>query len=340
MDKSIFSKIIDREIPATIEYEDDKVIAIRDIAPSAPIHLLIIPKKTIAGANAITEEDAPLVGHIFMVAQQLARRFNVDHDGYRIVTNVNAHGGQTVFHLHFHLLGGEPLGRMNSRSTGHGGASSSGTLREAGLLILMAIGLAIGFNTMNPKRINWVKPVFERVQATDAEIERLLGSSGKDTSQHIAALPSEQKDTGRAIASSDKPEAPVTTKPTTPGTTTPPETPPAKQQEPFKPEPGVVREVGLAAFRTLLKSPHLLLIDARIPESYAKGHIAGAINIDGNAAEAEIPRILQLPQERIVVIYCDGGECELSHHVAETMKKFGFGPIFIYTGGWAEWSKQ
>lgn len=338
MDKSIFSKIIDREIPATIEYEDERVIAIRDIAPSAPIHLLIIPKKHIASANAITEEDAPLIGHVFMVAQQLARRFNVDHDGYRVVTNVNANGGQTVFHLHFHLLGGEPLGRMNSRNTGHGGASSSGTLREAGLLILMAIGLAIGFNTMNPKRINWVKPVFERVQATEAEIERLLGASGKDTARQIAAIPPERKDT--AIASLDKPETPVTTKSATPGTTTPPETPPARQQEPFRPEPGVVREVGLSAFRTLLKSPHLLLIDARIPESYAKGHIAGAINIDGNSAEAEIPRILQLPQDRIVVIYCDGGECELSHHVAETMKKFNFGPIFIYTGGWAEWSKQ
>ncbi|MBN9400392.1 MAG: HIT domain-containing protein ['Candidatus Kapabacteria' thiocyanatum] len=338
MDKSIFSKIIDREVPATIEYEDERVIAIRDIAPSAPIHLLIIPKKHIASANAITEEDAPLIGHVFMVAQQLARRFNVDHDGYRVVTNVNANGGQTVFHLHFHLLGGEPLGRMNSRNTGHGGASSSGTLREAGLLILMAIGLAIGFNTMNPKRINWVKPVFERVQATEAEIERLLGASGKDTARQIAAIPPERKDT--AIASLDKPETPVTTKSATPGTTTPPETPPARQQEPFRPEPGVVREVGLSAFRTLLKSPHLLLIDARIPESYAKGHIAGAINIDGNSAEAEIPRILQLPQDRIVVIYCDGGECELSHHVAETMKKFNFGPIFIYTGGWAEWSKQ
>ena len=93
MEKTLFQQIIDREIPATIEYEDDKVIAIRDIQPSAKLHLLVIPKKPIPTVNDLTEADAPLVGHVYLVAQQLAEKFNVSESGYRLVTNVNKDAG-------------------------------------------------------------------------------------------------------------------------------------------------------------------------------------------------------------------------------------------------------
>lgn len=114
MDRTIFERIIAREIPSSIEYEDDEIIAIRDIAPSAPLHLLIIPKRVIKSVDALEENDVQLIGRVLLVARDLARKHGVAEQGYRIVTNCNDHGGQTVFHLHFHLLAGEPLGRMNS----------------------------------------------------------------------------------------------------------------------------------------------------------------------------------------------------------------------------------
>ncbi|MFN6135808.1 MAG: histidine triad nucleotide-binding protein [Bacteroidota bacterium] len=114
MQQTIFERIIAREIPSTIEFEDDRVIAIRDIAPSAPVHVLIIPKRVIRNVDDLAEQDAELIGHVFLVARDLARKYGVVDNGYRIVTNCNEHAGQTVFHLHFHLLAGEPLGRMNS----------------------------------------------------------------------------------------------------------------------------------------------------------------------------------------------------------------------------------
>lgn len=107
---SIFMKIIRREIPATIEYEDDDVIAIKDINPIAPIHILIIPKKFIPSANEIAEADAPLVGKLFLVAKRLAADKGVAEGGYRLVMNVGRDGGQTVFHLHLHLIAGKKLG--------------------------------------------------------------------------------------------------------------------------------------------------------------------------------------------------------------------------------------
>ncbi len=107
---SIFMKIIRREIPAAIQYEDDDVIAINDINPIAPIHILIIPKKFIPTVNDITEADAPLVGKLFLVAKHLAAEKGVAEGGYRLVMNVGKDGGQTVFHLHLHLIAGKKLG--------------------------------------------------------------------------------------------------------------------------------------------------------------------------------------------------------------------------------------
>lgn len=107
---TIFQKIIDREIPATIVYEDDAVLAFEDIAPQAPVHLLIIPKKPIASMDKAQQEDAELLGRVLLVAAQLAREKGISEQGYRLINNCNEYGGQTVYHLHFHLMGGIRLG--------------------------------------------------------------------------------------------------------------------------------------------------------------------------------------------------------------------------------------
>lgn len=109
---SIFSKIINREIPANIVYEDEKVIAFHDIAPAAKVHILFVPKKEIATINDIEEQDKELIGHIYTCIAKIAKELGIDKTGYRVVSNCNEHGGQTVFHIHFHLLGGEQLGTM------------------------------------------------------------------------------------------------------------------------------------------------------------------------------------------------------------------------------------
>ncbi|WP_416305506.1 histidine triad nucleotide-binding protein [Neptunicella sp. SCSIO 80796] len=108
--ETIFSKIINREIPADIQYEDDKALAFTDVNPQAPVHLLIIPKKPIATINDIAEEDRELVGHLFVVAAKIAAQKGFADEGYRVVMNCNDDGGQTVYHLHLHLLAGKAFG--------------------------------------------------------------------------------------------------------------------------------------------------------------------------------------------------------------------------------------
>ena len=106
----LFCKIIQGEIPADIVYEDDLCLAFRDINPQAPVHLLIIPKKPIATINDIASSDRELVGHLFLTAGNIARDMGFDEDGYRVVMNCNEAGGQTVYHIHLHLLAGKSLG--------------------------------------------------------------------------------------------------------------------------------------------------------------------------------------------------------------------------------------
>jgi histidine triad (HIT) family protein len=106
----LFCKIIQGEIPAAIIYEDEKVIAFNDINPQAPIHALVIPRQHIRTLNDITEPDRELVGHMVMVAAKLAEQQGFASDGYRTVLNCNDHGGQTVFHIHLHVLGGKAMG--------------------------------------------------------------------------------------------------------------------------------------------------------------------------------------------------------------------------------------
>lgn len=109
MPDTIFSKIIDREIPADIVYEDDLLLAFRDINPQAPVHVLIIPKVEIATVNDIEPGQAELIGKMVLVAQKIAADEGIAEDGYRLVINCNQHGCQVVFHLHMHLLGGKQL---------------------------------------------------------------------------------------------------------------------------------------------------------------------------------------------------------------------------------------
>lgn len=109
--KTIFGKIIDREIPAEIVFENDRIIAVKDLYPVAPVHLLIIPKKEIPDLQSIAEADLPLIGEIVAVARQLAVEFKVE-SGYRLLTNNGEQAGQTIFHLHFHLIAGRKLGPM------------------------------------------------------------------------------------------------------------------------------------------------------------------------------------------------------------------------------------
>lgn len=109
---TIFTKIINREIPASIVYENDKVLAFKDINPQAPIHILVIPKKEIPTINDIKEEDRELIGEMYLAIAKIAKDLGIADEGYRVITNCNEYGGQEVFHIHFHLLGGKKLGTL------------------------------------------------------------------------------------------------------------------------------------------------------------------------------------------------------------------------------------
>ena len=108
---TIFSKIVLGEIPADKVFENDRIVAFKDINPAAPIHILIIPKKEIPDLQSVSNEDLALIGEIVAVAQELAARYKIT-DGYRLITNNGPHAGQTISHLHFHLIGGKVLGAL------------------------------------------------------------------------------------------------------------------------------------------------------------------------------------------------------------------------------------
>lgn len=108
---TVFGKIIKGDLPCDKVFENDLVIAFKDIAPAAPVHLLIVPKKEIPDLQSLQPEDYPYICEMIRVAQQLAEEYDIT-DGYRLLTNNGPEAGQTVFHLHFHLLGGRRLGRL------------------------------------------------------------------------------------------------------------------------------------------------------------------------------------------------------------------------------------
>lgn len=114
-EETIFSKIIRKEIPADIVYQDELVTAFNDISPQAPTHILIIPNTLIATVNDINEQHEQALGRMITVAAKLAKQQGIADDGYRLIINCNKHAGQEVYHIHMHLLGGKPLGPMLSR---------------------------------------------------------------------------------------------------------------------------------------------------------------------------------------------------------------------------------
>lgn len=105
----LFCKLIAGDIPATVLYEDEDVIAFEDIMPQAPVHFLVIPKKHISTLNDLTDEDAFVVGKLAIIASKVAKEKGVAEDGYRVVMNCNKNGGQTVYHIHMHVLADRPL---------------------------------------------------------------------------------------------------------------------------------------------------------------------------------------------------------------------------------------
>lgn len=113
-EETIFSKIIRKEIPADIVYQDDLVTAFRDINPQAPTHILVIPNKLIPTMDDVEADDEAALGRMMTVASKIARDEGISEDGYRLMINCKDHGGQEVYHIHLHLLGGRPLGPMLS----------------------------------------------------------------------------------------------------------------------------------------------------------------------------------------------------------------------------------
>ncbi len=109
MSDCIFCKIVKGDIPSNNVYRDEQVTAFRDINPSAPTHILIVPNQHIDSLNMMIVDDEPLIGHLFMAAKTIAAQEGIADGGYRLIMNTNADGGQTVFHLHLHLLGGAPM---------------------------------------------------------------------------------------------------------------------------------------------------------------------------------------------------------------------------------------
>ena len=110
MNDCLFCRIIRREIPATIVHEDDRILAFKDIFPQAPVHILLVPKLHCDGLNDMTPEALEVVPRIMEIAAKLAQEQGIAQSGWRLIANCGEHAGQTVFHLHFHLLGGKPLG--------------------------------------------------------------------------------------------------------------------------------------------------------------------------------------------------------------------------------------
>ena len=115
-EETIFSKIIRQEIPTQLLFQDDLVTAFRDISPQANSHILIIPNKLIPTINDITPNDELALGRMFTVAKKLAKEEGIDESGYRLIMNCNKDGGQEVYHIHMHLVGGEPLGPMLAKN--------------------------------------------------------------------------------------------------------------------------------------------------------------------------------------------------------------------------------
>jgi histidine triad (HIT) family protein len=109
MDECVFCKIVRGESPATVVYKDEEITAFLDINPVAPTHILLVPDKHISSVNEVQPEDEPVMGRLFTVARKLAEQKGINSDGYRLIVNTGKHGGQVVYHLHMHLMGGQRM---------------------------------------------------------------------------------------------------------------------------------------------------------------------------------------------------------------------------------------
>jgi len=109
MSECLFCRVIEKQVPAKIIYEDETAVAFEDINPQAPVHVLVVPRRHIATALDIGDEDKALIGHLFRVAAEIAKKKAISESGFRLVMNTNAEAGQSVFHIHLHLLGGRPM---------------------------------------------------------------------------------------------------------------------------------------------------------------------------------------------------------------------------------------
>lgn len=118
MSDCLFCRIINKEAKADVVYEDNEVVVFKDIYPAAPVHLLVVPRKHINSLIDMDEDDAPLIGKLHLVANDLARAFKLDKKGFRIVINCGQDAGQAIFHLHLHLLGGKPLSHSMAEGRG------------------------------------------------------------------------------------------------------------------------------------------------------------------------------------------------------------------------------
>jgi histidine triad (HIT) family protein len=114
-EETLFTKIVNREIPADILFQDDRVTAFRDINPQAPCHVLVVPNKPISSVNEVEPEDEAVLGHLFVVAKIIAHQQGISKTGYRLIVNCGDDGGQEVYHIHMHVLGGKRIGRMVAR---------------------------------------------------------------------------------------------------------------------------------------------------------------------------------------------------------------------------------
>ncbi len=108
----VFCKIVNGELPAKVVYEDDLIMAFHDINPQRKVHVLVIPKKHIPSLNDLTPEDKEIMGHLLVKVPEIAKKLGIAEEGYRLIVNTGKHGGQEIYHVHFHLLGGEPVGPM------------------------------------------------------------------------------------------------------------------------------------------------------------------------------------------------------------------------------------
>ncbi len=111
----VFCKIVKGELPAKVVYEDDLIMAFHDINPQRKVHVLVIPKKHIPSLNDLTEEDKELMGHLMVKIPEIAKKLGIAEDGYRVIVNTGPNGGQEIYHVHFHILGGERVGPMVCR---------------------------------------------------------------------------------------------------------------------------------------------------------------------------------------------------------------------------------